>query len=90
MGYIQVRYNSRVVNYDCRGFIRLAADTIGNLLLQCWLMHNFHRQNLEKKALPSPSGIVSIGLKFLQLAILGLFFFIFVLYLQLTVNKSSL
>ena len=24
MGYFQVRYDSRVVNYDCRGFIRLA------------------------------------------------------------------
>ena len=24
MGYFQVRYNSRVVNYDRRGFIRLA------------------------------------------------------------------
>ena len=26
MGYFQVRYNSRVVNYDHRGFIRLATD----------------------------------------------------------------
>ena len=26
MGYFQVRYNSRVVNYNCRGFIRLATD----------------------------------------------------------------
>ena len=25
MGYFQVRYDSRVVIYDCRGFIRLAA-----------------------------------------------------------------
>ena len=24
MGYFQVRYDSRVANYDCRGFIRLA------------------------------------------------------------------
>ena len=24
MGYFQVRYDSRVVNYDCRGFLRLA------------------------------------------------------------------
>ena len=24
MGYFQVRYDSRVINYDCRGFIRLA------------------------------------------------------------------
>ena len=24
MGYFQVRYDSRVVNYDCRGLIRLA------------------------------------------------------------------
>ena len=26
MGYFQVRYDSRVVNYDCRGFIRLATE----------------------------------------------------------------
>ena len=26
MGYFQVRYNSRVVNYDRRGFIRFATD----------------------------------------------------------------
>ena len=26
MGYIQVRYDSRVVNYDRRGFIRLATS----------------------------------------------------------------
>ena len=26
MGYFQVRYNSRVVIYHCRGFIRLATD----------------------------------------------------------------
>ena len=26
MGYFQVRYNSRVVNYDHRGFIGLATD----------------------------------------------------------------
>ena len=35
MGYFQVRYNSRIVNYDRRGFIRLATDwaiycTLGN------------------------------------------------------------
>ena len=27
MGYFQVRYDSRVVNYDCRGFIRLATGS---------------------------------------------------------------
>ena len=27
MGYFQVRYDSRVVNYDRRGFIRLATGT---------------------------------------------------------------
>ena len=26
MGYFQVRYNSRVVNYDRRGFLRLDTD----------------------------------------------------------------
>ena len=28
MGYFPVRYDSRVVNYDCRGFIRLATDLV--------------------------------------------------------------
>ena len=28
MGYFQVRYDSRVINYDCRGFIRLATGTV--------------------------------------------------------------
>ena len=28
MGYFQVRYDSRVVNYNRRGFIRLAADLV--------------------------------------------------------------
>ena len=27
MGYFQVRYDSRVVNYDRRGFIRLATGS---------------------------------------------------------------
>ena len=27
MGYFQVRYNSRVINYDRRGFIRLATES---------------------------------------------------------------
>ena len=27
MGYFQVRYNSRVINYDRRGFIRLTTDS---------------------------------------------------------------
>ena len=31
MGYFPVRYNSRVVNYDRRGFIRLAAGQAFNL-----------------------------------------------------------
>ena len=31
MGYFQVRYDSRVVNYDRRGFIRLA--TVGSPVL---------------------------------------------------------
>ena len=31
MGYFQVRYDSRVVNYDCRGFIRLATDLSNHL-----------------------------------------------------------
>ena len=32
MGYFQVRYDSRVVHYDCRGFIRLATDNLFFLL----------------------------------------------------------
>ena len=28
MGYFQVRYDSRVVNYDRRGFIRLATEPL--------------------------------------------------------------
>ena len=28
MGYFQVRYDSRVVNYNCRGFIRLATGLV--------------------------------------------------------------
>ena len=28
MGYFQVRYDSRVVNYDRRGFIRLATGVV--------------------------------------------------------------
>ena len=28
MGYFQVRYDCRVVNYDCRGFIRLATVSL--------------------------------------------------------------
>ena len=33
MGYFQVRYDSRVVNYDRRGFIRLATENslLGNM-----------------------------------------------------------
>ena len=30
MGYFQVRYDSRVVNYDCGGFIRLATEVRGS------------------------------------------------------------
>ena len=35
MGYFPVSYDSRVVNYDCRGFIRLAAGI--SLVLFCLL-----------------------------------------------------
>ena len=34
MGYFPVRYDSRVVNYDRRGFIRLATDDEKNILLR--------------------------------------------------------
>ena len=32
MGYFQVRYDSRVVNYDCRGFIRLATGLFQSII----------------------------------------------------------
>ena len=32
MGYFPVRYDSRVVNYDCRCFIRLATGQLGGRL----------------------------------------------------------
>ena len=31
MGYFPVRYDSRVINYDRRGFIRLATDRTSSL-----------------------------------------------------------
>ena len=43
MGYFQVRYDSRVVNYDCRGFIRLAADII--LFLKKYFLRGFSFYN---------------------------------------------
>ena len=33
MGYFQVRYDSRVVNYDRRGFIRLATGRTAYVIL---------------------------------------------------------
>ena len=36
MGYFPVRYDSRVVIYDCRGFIRLATDHQTNV----WAVQN--------------------------------------------------
>ena len=38
MGYFQVRYDSRVVNYDLRDFIRLATvvDVIKLFLEEIW------------------------------------------------------
>ena len=56
MGYFQVRYDSRVVNYDRRGFIRLATDwTIFENFRQHILVENFHGYKkhyfLEKNAM---------------------------------------
>ena len=47
MGYFQVRYNSRVVNYDRRGFIRLATGVVS-------LAHklNSHQQEAYYHFLP--------------------------------------
>ena len=40
MGYFQVRYDSRVINYDCRGFIRLATEvaTVWTTFEKVWLL----------------------------------------------------
>ena len=41
MGYFQVRYDSRGVNYDRRGFIRLATDwTISEIFLATKFLTN--------------------------------------------------
>ena len=36
MGYFQVRYDSRVVNYDRRGFIRLATGQLKGCVMFCY------------------------------------------------------
>ena len=36
MGYFQVRYDSRVINYNCRGFIRLATAVTSWGLSKLW------------------------------------------------------
>ena len=41
MGYFQVRYNSRVVNYDRRGFIRLATGLVVMVDDSCSKGHGF-------------------------------------------------
>ena len=38
MGNFQVRYNSRVVNYDWRGFIRLATERVRKYALKVLLI----------------------------------------------------
>ena len=44
MGYFQVRYDSRVVNYNRRGFIRLATgldplkENLSVEIMLCWCM----------------------------------------------------
>ena len=37
MGFFQVRYNSRVVNYNCRGFIKLATGHTASTAIQSHL-----------------------------------------------------
>ena len=51
MGYFQVRYDSRVVNYDHRGFIRLATE-IGSsnpVRSNCYLLSTV----LKRKCAPN-------------------------------------
>ena len=36
MGNFQVRYDSRVVNYDLRGFIRLATEDLTSKFALLW------------------------------------------------------
>ena len=40
MGYFQVRYDSRVVNYDHRGFIRQATDVRASMCLFALILLN--------------------------------------------------
>ena len=47
MGYFQVRYDSRVVNYDYRGFIRLATGRNLNFLEYFILYTEMHSDWLK-------------------------------------------
>ena len=61
MGYFQVRYDSRVVNYDRRVFIRLATDVrIGTA---CQLLDGLKvgSHNTENLLRPATDGCVSAG-----------------------------
>ena len=54
MGYFQVRYDSRGVNYDRRGFIRLATDVRGvrmaNFCIDhLYTVHCYEEAKIKKK-----------------------------------------
>ena len=57
MGYFPVRYDSRVVNYDCRGFIRLATD--GKIKV-------FNFDHLQQSSFADQSFLANVGSKFCQ------------------------
>ena len=59
MGYFPVRYDSRVVNYDRRGFIRLATEIrISNtVIVKIFIESLFTVDCIEKKKRPIQLGL---------------------------------
>ena len=51
MGYFQVRYNSRVVKYDRRGFIRLATGLPAYQIIMSGIACLCQKYVLRKKAM---------------------------------------
>ena len=51
MGYFQVRYDSRVVNYDRRGFIRLVTDGKSNMCNRQWVVLGTDPDNCDLLAI---------------------------------------
>ena len=55
MGYFQVRYDSRVVNYDRRGFIRLSTEII-HLCVKAVIFQYLRTSNNVNKQLSTRGG----------------------------------